>query len=60
MQCAWLKFLMKERPYNSLNFRKDNLVRKKGKCSLKDFILVFTVVDICSELFVNIKYKSIS
>lgn len=51
---------MKERPYNSLNFRKDNLVRKKGKCFLKDFILVFTVVDICSELFVNIKYKSIS
>lgn len=38
MQSAWLKVLMKERPYNSLNFRKDNLVRKKGKCSLKDFI----------------------
>lgn len=47
---------MKERPNT---FRKDNLIRKKFKYFLKDLIFVFTV-DICLELFVNIKSKSIS
>lgn len=47
---------MKERPNT---FRKDNLIRKKVKYFLKDLIFVFTV-DICLELFVNIKSKSIS